>query len=561
MSPALALDGHHKLSLRDYQVECLDAIDVAAERGIRRQLVVLPTGAGKTACFCALAARHGNRTLILAHRDELIGQAAEKVRLWWPDADVGIVKAERNETWAQDVIVASVQSLSPARLARLGQFGLVVVDEAHHCGAPSYARILNGLGCGPDEQSRSAGAPLLLGVTATPDRADGKGLDETFEEIVYARDILWGIRAGYLADVKCREVKVANLDLSKVKVRHGDYADGELGQALTAANAPRHIVRAWKEHASDRLTLVFMPTVANAHEVAAEFAANGIRSACVTGSDPLEDRRRVLRAFAEGRVQVLVNCAVLLEGYDNPAISCVVQGRPTKSRGLLSQMIGRGTRPYPGKENLLVLDVVGATESLSLCSVPSLFGVPKSHMVGKSALRAVSDVEAAAVAEMARSAARPTTPDVRLVARDVELFRQVKAQGRVAWAPVRGGGYAVSLGRASIVLDPIGPDLYNVVVFDSKGKAERLMERVPLTLAQGIAEDHIRKVAPGSGALVNKEAAWRGRAPSPKQLDAALRLKITVPMDGSGRPLWSAGEVSLAINARLAEFRKRKVKA
>ena len=559
--PALALAGSTTLRLREYQQECIEAIEAAEGRGVRRQLVVLPTGSGKTAVFCAEAARRGSRTLILAHRDELIGQAAEKVRLWWPDADIGIVKAERNETWAQDVVVASVQSLSPARLARLGEFGLVVVDEAHHCSARSYGRILDGLGCGPDEQSRRADAPLLLGVTATPDRADGKGLIDIFDEIVYARDILWGIRAGYLADVKCREVKVANLDLSKVTVRQGDYAEGELGAALTAANAPRHIVRAWKEHATDRLTLVFMPTVANASEVAAEFAANGIRSACVTGADPLEDRRRALRAFADGRIQVMVNCAVLLEGYDNPAISCVVQGRPTKSRGLLSQMIGRGTRPFPGKDDLLVLDVVGATENLSLVSVPSLFGVPKSHMVAKSALRAVADVEAAAEAEAARSAARPTAPDARLVARDVELFRQVKEQGKVAWAPVRGGGYAVSLGRSSIVLDPRGEDLYTVVVFDSKGKASQLMDRVPLSLAQGIAEDHIRKTNPGSSALVNKAAAWRGRAPSPRQLDAAARLKITVPMDEHGRPLWSAGEVSLALNARLAEIYKRRAKA
>ncbi|HEX7277876.1 MAG TPA: DEAD/DEAH box helicase [Acidimicrobiales bacterium] len=564
MSPALALDGQHTITLRGYQEECLAAIDAAEGEGVRRQLIVLPTGGGKTIIFTSFASRRGERTLILAHRDELIAQAAGKVRLTWPDADLGIVKAERNETWAQDVVVASIQSLSPQRIARLGAFGVVVVDEAHHCGAASYARVLDGLGCGPDDQSRRADGPLLLGWTATPDRADGKGLDHTFERIVYSKDILWMIRAGYLCDVRAREVRLANLDLSKVKVRQGDYAEGELGAALTAVNAPRHIVRAWKEHAADRQTAVFVPTIANASEVAAEFAANGIRSACVSGAT-LEDRRRMLRDFDAGRIQVLTNAQILTEGWDSPPCSCIVMARPTKSRGLYAQIIGRGLRPHPGKPDCIVLDLVGDSERLDLCSVPSLFGVPKSHMVTKSASRAVADVEAAAEAEAARSAARPTAPDARLVARDVELFRQVQAQGKVAWGRVRGGGYAVSLGRSSVVLDPngtdaAGGDLYNVVVIDSKGRADKLMERVPLSLAQGIAEDHIRKTVPGSGALVNKAAPWRGRAPSPKQLDAARRLKITVPMDEHGRPLASAGEVSEMIDARLAEFRKRKVR-
>lgn len=557
MSPALALDGRHALSLRGYQEEMIAAVEAAEERGVRRQLGVAATGLGKTVFFSALASRKGLRTLVIAHRDELITQAVDKVRLWWPDADVGVVKAERNEVWAQDVVVASVQSLNPTRTAKLGQFGLVVVDEAHHAGARSYGRVLDGLGCGPDEQCRRDDAPLLIGVTATPDRGDGKGLDALFDQIVFNYDLLWGIRAGYLADVRAVEVKLADLHLEDVTVRQGDYAEGELGAAMTEANAPRHILRAWKEHASDRLTLAFMPTVANAIEVAAEFAAAGIAATSVHGAEPLEDRRRKMADFAAGRYQVLANCQVATEGYDCPQIGCVVLGRPTKSRGLFVQMLGRGTRPYPGKDDLLVLDVTGASEGKDLCTVPSLFGMTKRQMGKKPAARAIADIEAARDAEIERMAKTPTARDGTLVARDIELFKEVQRQGKVAWVRLKGGGFAVSIGRASIVIDPKGVDdqgveRFNVLVLrGSDGPAEALMEGVPLALAQGIAEDHIRKHAPK--ALVDRKATWRGRAPSPGQLEAARKWGIRVDS------AWSAGQVSEAIDARVAEARRRRV--
>lgn len=553
MSPALAIDGRHTIALRDYQEEALEAVAAAEEQGVRRQLMVLPTGSGKTIVFASLAARRGDRTLVLAHRDELIAQAVDKIRLVWPDADIGVVKAERNEAWAQDVVVASVQSLSPARVARLGRFGLVVADEAHHCSAKSWTRILNDLGCGPDVNSRTPDGPLLLGVTATPDRADGKGLNETFDRIVYAKDILWMIRAGYLADIRAKEIELAELHLEDVTVRQGDYAEGELGAAMTKANAPRHILKAWRQHASDRRTLVFMPTVANAQEVAAEFLAGGVRAVAVAGSDPIDERRRKMADFSAGRVQVLVNCMIASEGYDNPAVDCIVMGRPTKSRALFSQCIGRGLRPFPGKDDLLVLDVVGDSSSLDLCSVPSLFGLTKRQMRERPATQAVADKEAAEAEQARLMAVRPTVPDARLVARDVELFKRARELGKVAWAPV-GGGYAVSAGRASVILEAKGDDLFSVlVVTGGKGGAtEVLMDRVPLTLAQGIAEDHIRrKVAP---ALVNKEAAWRSRKPTVKAIDAAKRMGITVDPD------WSAGRLSQAIDARLAQLRRRSSK-
>lgn len=328
--------------------------------------------------FCALAERRGGRTLILAHRDELVSQAEAKVREVWPEAYVGVVKAERNEVRA-DVVVASVQTLArPNRLAQLmapwsgvtllgvaDPFDLVVVDEAHHTAADSYRAILTHLragvgptcaGCShsyayhrPDDTPALArcascpctgmaemlpAGPLLLGVTATPDRGDGKGLDDLFTEVVFSYDLLWGIRAGYLADLRGRRVQVANLDMTKVKTRHGDYDQGQAGRAMEAAGVQHHVVAAWQAEAADRRTLVFTPTVEVARLVAEEFRHHGVAADYVHGGTPLAERRAMLARFQAGELQVLANCAVLTEGFDAPRTDCVVVARPTKSRAL-----------------------------------------------------------------------------------------------------------------------------------------------------------------------------------------------------------------------------------
>src|SRR5690606_22996282 len=232
--------GPVRVTLRPYQADALDRVAAAEARGVRRQLLVAATGLGKTVMFSALAERRGGRTLILAHRDELVAQAAAKVSEVWPDASVGVVKAERDEVHA-DVVVASVQTLArPARLERLcatyedrrlllgaaAPFGLVVIDEAHHAAAETYGRIITRLRAGDPD------GPLLLGVTATPDRGDGQGLDGVFDEVVATYDVLWGIRSGYLADLRGIAVTLDGLDLSSVKVSRGDFQAGDAGRAL-----------------------------------------------------------------------------------------------------------------------------------------------------------------------------------------------------------------------------------------------------------------------------------------------------------------------------------------
>jgi len=544
MTPALDFGSGTKLGLREYQERTLAATFAALDRGVRRQMWVLATGLGKTVALVSLAERMNVRTLIIAHRDELITQAVGKVRQWWPDADVGVVKAERYDFGAQDVIVASVQSLTPGRLSRMGAFGLVIIDEAHRAGSASYARVIETLRAG------QADGPVLLGVTATPERGDGKGLNVHFDEITATYDTLFGIRNGFLVDVRCQEVKLKNLRLEDVRTSHGDFQDGQLGQAMADADAPWHIAKAWKELAPDRLTASFHPTIAAAQAQAAEFMAQGVPASCISGVG-VDERRQMLRSLESGRIKVLTNALLLVEGWDFPPLSCIIQARPTKSRGLYQQVIGRALRPYPGKEDALIIDVTGSSERMDLCSVPSLFGVDKKNVVRRGRTLTEAIDEQAREAEMAKPKpmAPRTTGDV--VTRDVDLFKSHGVKpGRVAWAKTRSGSFATSAGKMSVVMEPMGGDAWRVVTIDGSGQRSVLMEGVPLSLAQGVADDHVRANAPDS--LVSRFAGWRKKRPTEKQMAFAQRLGIGVPDS------WTADETSRAIDARLAEIRMRK---
>ena len=202
---------------------------------------------------------------------------------------------------------------------------------------------------------------LQLGVTATMARGDGVGLGSTWEEVVFSRSVLWMISKGYLTDVKATRVDVKGLDLSDVKASRGDYQAGDLGRALMDSQADDVIARAYVEHAKDRPGVVFTPTVETAHAAAEGLNAAGIRTAVVSGETPTQERRQIFDDFRTGRVQVLANCMVLTEGFDAPWASCAVIARPTQSQPLYVQMVGRVLRPYPGKTDALVLDVVGAS--------------------------------------------------------------------------------------------------------------------------------------------------------------------------------------------------------
>jgi ATP-dependent helicase IRC3 len=311
--------------------------------GITRPLVALPTGTGKTVVFSHLIDQRPGRALVLAHRDELIRQAVDKLLMINPDFHIGVVKAEENQI-AAPVVVGSVQTL--ARSNRLEQlsthFNTVIVDEAHHVVADSYQRILEHVG------SFALDGPVTIGFTATPERADKVGLGKVWERIVYQKTLLEMITQGYLCDVRAVRVSV-QVNLDQVHTRAGDFVESELESVLLSADAPEHVVAAYKKHALGRTALVFTPTVRMAYRVAEAFWNAGVAADALDGTMPLDERRGILNRLHTGETKVVANCAVLTEGFDEPSIDCIIIARPTKSKPLYIQMVGRGTRLYPGK--------------------------------------------------------------------------------------------------------------------------------------------------------------------------------------------------------------------
>lgn len=350
------------MELRPYQQAAKAAVLDEWDRGVDKTLLVLPTGTGKTIVFSAVteeAVRRGGRVLILAHRGELLEQAADKL-----EKSTGLrsslEKAESSclGSWYR-VAVGSVQSLQrPSRLDRFAPdyFTNIIIDEAHHCLSDGYQRVLEHFS-----------AAKVLGVTATPDRGDMRSLGQYFETLAYEYTLVQAIRDGYLSPIKALTVPL-RLDLSSVGVQNGDFKAGDLGTALDPYLDA--IADEMLKNCADRKTVVFLPLVKTSQKFRDILNAKGFRAAEVNGES--DDRAEVLRDFEAGKYNVLCNSMLLTEGWDCPSVDCVIVLRPTKIRSLYSQMVGRGTRLYPGKDHLLLLDFLWHTDRHELCHPAAL---------------------------------------------------------------------------------------------------------------------------------------------------------------------------------------------
>jgi ATP-dependent helicase IRC3 len=477
------------LTLRPYQDQCIAAVLAATkERRLRRQLVLLPTGTGKTIIFASIIRIIRGRVIVLVHRDELVQQSEDKIRLVIPDADIGIVKARRNQINAR-IVIASVQTISQDhRLRQLTKdFALTVVDEAHHAAAPTYKKVLAALS-----------SKLTIGFTATADRGDGQGLDDIFQDIVYTKDILEMITAGYLVDIKAKQLRL-DVNFNKLHTRNGDFVESELEEMLLDANILVHGPAAYREHAADRKALAFVPTVKLAHDLADAFNKAGIVSAAIDAGTPLEQRRALLVRYARGEIRVLTNCMVLTEGYDDPSTDCIIMARPTKSRPLYTQMIGRGTRLHPGKQNLLVLDFVGSTTRHDLITAATLFGAhpEEDETIGEAVAR-----------EQAERDYQGQPNEGRLVAEAIDIFKNA----RYRWLDPGTGVYMLSTTTGMLILNP---DMNGwTVTYIAPGCApQSLASNMKLEYAQGIAEDFAR--AQGVPGILNPHVPVGLPAPLP----------------------------------------------
>lgn len=346
-------------ALRPYQEQAIAAI--AEKLGENRStLLVLPTGVGKTATACSYVQQHERgRVLWLAHREELLDQGRAALKKHTGEY-IALEKAEVTAIGSR-VVAASVQTLKGGRLSDFaGRFpaDLIVVDEAHHAPSPSYRAIFDAF----------PGA-RVLGLTATPDRADEKAMGIVFDSVAFVYEIEDAIREGYLCPFELERVHVDAIDLRAVRTVGGDLNQADLAAAFAIEEVLQGIVVPLLEKAGDRRTISFSTSVANAHRMAE--ISNRIRAGCaraVDGETPSDQRREILNDHRAGAFQFLYNVGVLTEGYDDPAVSCIAMARPTKSRSLYAQCAGRGLRIAPGKDNCLILDFVGNSGRHGLAS-------------------------------------------------------------------------------------------------------------------------------------------------------------------------------------------------
>lgn len=343
------------MALRPYQTRVVSAVENALQGSeFNRVLMVVPTGGGKTIMFAKIA-QHTlpGRTLILAHRDELIRQAVDKIAQA-TGIEAEVEKAEERASLNAKIVVGSVQTFTrSSRLERWpsDHFKLVVVDEAHHALSDSYQKVLEHF------------SGKVLGVTATPDRGDKKNLGQYFETIPDGAQVtlLELIRDKFLSPIVIKTVPI-KIDLRGVKVVQGDYDAGDLGARLE--QYLERIADSFVEHASFRKILVFLPLIDTSKHFVEILKAKGLAAEHVDGMSP--DRAQILERFAKGKFDVLCNAMLLTEGYDCPDIDCVVCLRPTKVRSLFAQIVGRGTRIAKGKQNLLLLDYLWMHEKHNL---------------------------------------------------------------------------------------------------------------------------------------------------------------------------------------------------
>ena len=478
-----------KLQLRDYQVECLNAVVDSFSIGVNKQLIVLPTGSGKTVVMAAIAKHFNKKTILLAHREELITQAVEKFMMFWPEVDIGVCMGDRYEMDNQ-IIVGSIQSCSrPKRLEKLKEkgFEVVLVDEAHHATSESYREVISGLGFDVDQEK------LLIGVTATPQRADNYGLGNIFDQVTFSRSIATMIRAGYLAPVIGRKI-LTNLSFEKLSIQNGDFAINELAELVNTSERNDFVVQKFKEYAIGRKAIAFCVDVAHCHALANAFKAQGIKCQSIWGDMSSDDRRSSLEAFKHGKIQVLTSCGVLTEGYDESSIECIAMTRPTKSQPLYIQSIGRGLRLHPGKADCLVLDFSDKGHNLDFTLSLSNI-IPEIELIKEKDDIELEKVEAD---EIDRSS------KITVLQRFDGEF-DILGSAKFIWAPLGDGEWSLlDDDRSEIVLKQENSGFIASLYYQDGKEVSIVKTPLPLEYCQGVCEDFARKHLKVSFADINK---------------------------------------------------------
>jgi superfamily II DNA or RNA helicase len=528
-----------------------------------RGMLVLPTGAGKTITFSEMCRRllarfPDKRVVILVHTDELARQTVKALRAVAPDLIIGVVKARENETTA-DVIVASVQTLkNPKRMAQVRDVCRIIVDECDLAAAPSYMRILEHFGC-------FSGKTKAVGVTATPYRSDGR-IASVWQEITYTLPLTWMIKKKFLIPPRGIAVTVPDLNLRNVKATRADYKDGELGEALADSLAPELVAQSIVDNAADRKILAFFPTIASSYVFADAINAAGIPAEVIHGGLSQDERDAILARHKRGTV--VVNCMILTVGYDDPEVDCIVIGRPTKSKRLYVQIVGRGlrvdkSRPYE-EQDCLLLDVVGANGIHDLRSMADLSEKPLDPEKMRSG-KTLSELEEEFDAGEGVEEDAPAFYTGEVVTKEFDPIGAAKRSK--VWIQTAGGNHFIPAGTDAYIflVEWPKPGTWSVAwcakAPSTMFGAERYKDadlRRELMIASGIRKNvgmtthraltleaameaaELLAVDMGTDTmnLANKKAKWRSAPPSTKTVNLAKSYRIKV------EPGMKAGEVS-----------------
>ena len=532
--------------LRPYQQEALQAVRDKYAAGVTRQLIVLPTASGKSVIFArlpeTLGLKRGKQVWLLVHTDELVSQNVGHFETANPGLKIGIEKAQQRAPLDSDIVVASVQSVGRSGSRRLKRFDparltALVVDEVHHAAkGQTYLDVLEHFRVykGGDNSSPA----LLLGVTATPDRSDGAGLEAIADEIVLQRNIREMIADGWLADIRAHRVETEIL-LDKVKMSHGDFAVKDLEKTINTPERNQLLVEKYKELANGLPAIAFSCDVAHSHAIALEFRRNDISAYPVSGQTPEHERKRLISCMESGEITVLVSCGALNEGFNAPMAQVGIIARPTKSPLLFRQQIGRILRPWPApevvaagipkiKEAAIIIDLVDVSLRHRLCSVPSLFGLRHDFdLAGGSATQALAAVEEAQ--EKHPQLKLDSFRDLyglRAAVQAIDLLRapQVPEELRLltdlCWISGPGGSYQIigPMAHFSIRENQLGQ--FEIARHEA-GLRRHMMTLPSLKAALERAETMIPEQ---DRRLLRSEAKWRMDRPSEKQIRLLARL-------------------------------------
>jgi superfamily II DNA or RNA helicase len=555
-----------EITLRDYQQESIDKILAAYEQNrAGSELLVLPCSAGKTVIFSQiihrLAQHYDTSAIVIAHRDELLDQAADKYRMVKPDAVIGKVGSGQYQ-YGGEVTVCGIMTISrPNHLKQLralygtGKNLLLIVDEAHHSMAQSYQTVLETL---PDA--------FTLMVTATPDRLDGKPLLDGKKPLFEASIIdLATHNPPYLVDMRAIPIQT-DVNLDDLHTQAGDFKVDELESAVDTIERNRLIVQKYQQYAAGRRAACFAVTVKHAQHLTDAFREAGIAAELVVGETSLEARKGIYKAFRDGSVRVLTTVNVLSEGWDEPLCDCIIMARPTQSRALFIQAIGRGLRLSPGKKDCIILDI---TDN---CFKHRLEPLSLSKALGKKIKPEESLLEALEreKEEIGNKSSVPVTRKLKEQRnKDVELNLLVKLD----WQQKDNGMFVLEIGQEKhrIAIVPL-TDEDDEDMWDNPGyysvwarlapfyEPQEWLSSAPLDWCQQYAEKRARMLLSDANniKLVDKNAAWRNYPASDKQIDMLIKFGVNFPRDENGWPAITKGEAADILDGVFEKLKKKR---